>query len=414
MPRGAHIRSFDWSYPRFKPALRLWIADLYTPAGSPDGGGIPGAPEPSKYAAQRGMLGVLCGLVLCGILVAGLWPFHAPLNEVSWLTKTNGLRFGRHGTVMSSGPLPASAIGAASAVEMWVKPSLSNKFHTLLAFSSPEHPRQFLVRRYQSGVVLRSEASIHSTVPEIYVANVFRSGEPVMLTISSGTRGTATYANGALLNNSSFFRFSSSDFATQLVFGTSPVDNDAWSGELLGLALYGQELSAAEVHRHFQSWTTKGRPDISENERVLALYLLDERQGRTVHDRTGSGIDLHIPERYTILREKFLAAPWDEFQPDWSYWTSFLINVGGFIPLGFIFCAYLTTAGKVSRPALMTIILGSAVSITIEVLQAYLPTRDSGMTDIITNTLGTALGVWLFRWKGNLLAETLNRITVSA
>ena len=34
---------------------------------------------------------------------------------------------------------------------------------------------------------------------------------------------------------------------------------------------------------------------------------------------------------------------------------------------------------------------------TIETMQVFLPTRDSDMTDVITNTIGTCIGAGLFR-----------------
>lgn len=372
--------------------------------------------DSNESVIELRILGVLCIFVFCGILVAGLWPFHAPVNQVTWLRKANGIRFGDHGTILSSGTFTSSISQdeAPCSLEIWLQPRLAHDSNTLLAFYTPENTMQFslhqsdadlaLLKRFPNEHLQTKGAAI------VYGDEIFRKRKPLLIAITSGVEGTRIYVDGTLARTAPQFRLSTSDFAGQLVLGTSPVVNDTWSGTLRGLAIYQQELTAAQVSRHYETWTIKGRPDLGQDENVLALYLFDEHHGRTVHDRSGAGIDLHIPERYLILNEKLLEPPWKEFYTGWSYWKNVGINIGGFIPLGFFFCAYLTSERLLRRPALVTVILGAAVSVTIEVLQAYLPTRDSGMTDIITNTLGTGLGVVLYRWKAALLNKTLDRI----
>jgi hypothetical protein len=371
---------------------------------------------PVKSRLEVWILAVLCGGVLGGILVAGLWPFHPPTNQITWLQNANGLRFGDHGTVVSSGAfsIPTSQDEASWSLEIWLRPGLADDSNTILAFYTPGNPMQFSLHQSATDLALRNgspnEHLRSKGAAVAYVDEIFGSRKLLFIAIASGVQGTRIYVDGILARTVPHLRLSSKDFTGQLVLGTSPVVNDTWSGQLRGLAIYSQELTAAEVSRHFETWTIKGRPDVGQNERVVALYLFDEHQGNTVHDRSGSGRDLYIPERYMVLREKFLEPPWEEWYAGWSYWKNVGINIGGFIPLGFFFCAYLTLARQLSRPALAAIILGAAVSVTIEVLQAFLPTRDSGVTDIITNTLGTCLGVVLFRWKAALLRQALNRI----
>ena len=364
------------------------------------------------------IVGLLCIPILCGILVAGLWPFHAPFNQVAWLGNENGLHFGNHGTVLTSRPFaPGSSAQAGTSVslEIWLQPRLAVDSNTILVFYTPLSPLQFSLHQSEANLAVRLGSPKQQLKAKgtgmVYVHEIFRQREPSLVAIASGGQGTRVYLNGVLASIAPHFRLSSKNFAGQLILGTSPVVADSWSGQMLGLALYQHELTAAQALRHFETWTAQGRPDLGLSERPLALYLFDEHQGRVVHDRSGAGIDLDIPERYMIVHEKFLQPPWKEFHQDWGYWKNVLINISGFIPLGFFFCAYWTMAGRLNRPALATVILGAAVSLTIEVSQAFLPTRDSGMTDLITNTLGTALGVMLFRWQAGLFSRVLNRVT---
>jgi VanZ family protein len=204
------------------------------------------------------------------------------------------------------------------------------------------------------------------------------------------------YIDGVLAKRAPQYRLSPKELTGRLVLGDSPRRGDSWSGQLLGLAIYHRELTAPQVLEHYEAWTQRERPEIAGDERNIALYLFDERGGKVIHNKARSGANLYIPERYVVLDQVFLERPWREFSRSMSYLRGVLKNIVGFIPLGFCFYAYLSAARYVKRSALATVILGTLVSLTIEILQAYLPTRESGMTDLVTNTFGTYIGVLLY------------------
>lgn len=345
--------------------------------------------------------GLLCLLVLGGILVAGLWPFRRPLNAVTWLEGQNGLRLAGRATLWSSGSFETTGQpnGESRSLELWLQPSLARASGTILAFSLPESSGKLSATQYHSLFILQRELPGDQHRNAVAgIDHALRQATPAFITVTSGPQGTAIYVDGALNRAFPGTRFAK-DFAGQLVIGTSLVDDVTWSGQVRGLAIYGQELTAAQVLKHYQTWTTQGRPELSDDERVVALYVFSEHSGNVVHNEVPGGINLYIPERYSLLHQTFLRPFWKEYKPRWSYLTDLLVNISGLIPLGFIFCAYWSSVRPIKHAVLITTLLGLAVSLTIEVLQSYLPTRDSGTTDLMTNTLGTFLGAKLYDWK---------------
>src|SRR5579862_187405 len=347
---------------------------------------------------EKRLLGVVCAFVLCCILIAGLWPFVAPKNEVSWLDHENGLLFGNYATLVSSGNLNLQ--GSDCTIEIWLEPAFSSNSSTILDVYTPDTPFKFRMRQSLDDlVILRNYRNNNDRqrAGKFYVDHAFRQVGPVLITVAGSAQGTSVYLDGRLAKTAPKFKLTSQDLRGRLIIGAAPRSDDRWAGKLLGLAIYGRQLSAEQVAQHYQEWIQSRRPVESPAEDLAALYGFSEQKGDVAHSQMGSAPDLRIPKRFTVIGQTFLMLPWKEYSPSWSYYKYIIINVVGFIPLGFFFCAYFSHSRSNRRAVLATILLGAATSFTIEVLQAYIPTRQSGLTDVITNTLGTGVGVWIFQ-----------------
>ena len=296
-------------------------------------------------------------------------------------------------------------VQGAWSVELWLRPSSADQSGVILAFYDPRRPRGMLLRQWKRFFLVEKRLwsrELDDGTPEFGVEGVFRDAHAVFLTLASGPKGTSLYIDGSLVRTADELRLSADNLSGQLVVANSPVENASWSGELQGLAFYSCELAQAQILRHYTKWTQTGRPDVSQDEGLVALYLFNEKSGNVIHNQALSGPDLYIPERYREVHQALLKRPWNEYQPAWDYWESVLINIAGFVPLGFFLYAYLSLGLHVRRGGLITVLVGGLLSLTMETLQGLLPTRDSGMTDIITNTLGTAAGVALCCWTSSI------------
>lgn len=347
-----------------------------------------------------GVLAIALLTVLAIILLAGLWPFNFfPANNVAWLKSRNGLDFGRNPLVLSRTPLDfADPRWSSISLEIWLQPAGSWQANTFLSIYTPQNPKQFRMMYYYNVFLIRrnrrdTKGQWHDTA--IGVDNAVSPNNLLFITITAGPTASSIYFNGKLVQVFPGHVLSGRDLSGQLIFGTSPFEKQTWHGEWRGLAIYGAELSPAEVVAHYQKWTKGCQTDLAKELVPTALYDFHEGTGETIHDVAGAAPDLFIPKHYSVPHKAILQWPWEEYRPRRSYAADIVVNIAGFVPLGFLFSAFLWSTTRNQRPALTAILIGALISLTIELLQAYIPQRSSGMTDILTNTLGTAMGAIL-------------------
>src|SRR5262249_456720 len=159
--------------------------------------------------------------------------------------------------------------------------------------------------------------------------------------------------------------------------------------------IYHGTLDASTVVRHYRTLTSGEILDSATTASALALYNFSERAGQFIHDKTHDQTDLAIPSYYSVLHPPFLTPVWKEFTPAPWYMADLAVNVVGFTPAGFFICATLISLRGGKRSIALATLAGFLLSLSIELLQSYIPMRNFGTTDLITNPLGTLIGALL-------------------
>ena len=96
---------------------------------------------------------------------------------------------------------------------------------------------------------------------------------------------------------------------------------------------------------------------------------------------------------------RFLTAPWPK------YWTGFdvAINVAGYAPVGFLLALSALRSGRIMWAVSVAALSAGLLSLCMETLQSYLPSRVPSNVDLALNTLGAWLGAcvaWLLEKMG--------------
>ena len=163
-------------------------------------------------------------------------------------------------------------------------------------------------------------------------------------------------------------------------------------------------ISSREASIHFQRWAEEPQLFVCRRRKRVSLYLFDEKAGTAALDHAGGNLHLEIPSRMQVLETKSPGATLARFGFNRSFIADMIINFFGFIPFGFILFATLIRFGETfeKHGVLITVAFCFSVSLALEIVQAWIPSRSSHMLDLLLNTLGGWLGAVGCRFFGKV------------
>ena len=348
-------------------------------------------------------------IVVCYFIV-GLWPFaFLPANQVRWLPGRPGLHFAKSGVAYDSDMLPGrvSSNGATNqpasfTVELWAEADREpdDDVYHLLTIHNDRLPDDFVICQWQQACILR--ATVQHPWPsrkvcELDARSALQEGKPKFITIRGDGTGTDFFLDGLPVEHFPQYVLKPEATEGQLILGNDSSGKHPWSGSLFGLAIYNRSLDAAVIARHHAFWMQGHARQLTNAPELTALYLFDEGGGQRAKDSSGKSHHVIIPEIFQPVHKEFLIAPWKDMSYDGPDYSDIAVNILGFVPFGFCFFLHC----RFNRPdhpmgnILFVILVGALVSLTIEIIQAWLPNRTSSTTDLLTNTFGTLLGAVL-------------------
>jgi hypothetical protein len=330
-----------------------------------------------------------------GIFVAGLWPFNfISKNRIRWVPDMAGLRFDDYGQVYSSAPIVSPTVpdGTAEAtIELVFTPSKSYNTASAIFSLVNKNEANFAIGQSLTDLFLQGSfiASDGKPITTLWIEDVCGRAQELFVTATLDTNHLNIYLDGHLTRSFSVST-RAEDISGKVLIGHSVSGVGPWSGNVARLAILTGTLGASDISRRYHQWTKIRHLDKDFNHRGAA-YEFGGPAGDLVTKVEEPEPGLIIPKVFRLSEPNVLEWP-KHFNR--SVAVDAAVNIAGFIPFGFCSCLCLRfwAGWSIPRCVAMTILVGASVSMTIELLQVLLPTRDSSLADLVTNILGTAIG----------------------
>ncbi len=356
-----------------------------------------------KQIPLRWFVGV-SAVFLFLILILGLRPKDFSFSDrVNWITDQTGIRFSKYGIAYTDPFIEWAGTNLPQSngfsIEIALKPASAkgDGFNFILALYNEKNSEQLVMGQWRSWIILMNgdDYAHKKRTKRITINTAPLPASTQLITVTTGPKGTKVYAGGQLIRSKKNFKLKIPAGAkSRLLLGNSVYNRHSWRGAVHGLAFYRYPLTAPDVALHFNRWSKTRKFSFAKPDKPSLLYFFDENGGARAIDHSGGNHHLKIPSGVPILKREILALTWFEFGFNRSHVTDIFINLLGFFPLGFLLTATLIKSGGAfgKQAVLITVGVCFMTSLTIEIIQAWMPSRSSDLLDLGANTMGALIG----------------------
>jgi hypothetical protein len=265
----------------------------------------------------------------------------------------------------------------------------SNGYARILSYSSNDEQVNFMIGQWKDSIVVKLRATGKPEPIHFETEGVLRKGEKGYIAIIFNGEKLLLYHNGRIRNEkkTGSLSFANWDASYPLVIGSEATGKFPWEGNIYSIKIFDRALLPGEIERLALPAGAQRDGDIP-----LVDYSFDAGGSVVKDGGRGQPANLVIPKHFKPYKRAFLEKPYGLNEISRNI-RDILINLFGFVPLGFLLSMYLIQKGLPLRNSLvLSILIWFFLSLMIEVLQAFLPGRSSSMTDLLANTFGAAIG----------------------
>lgn len=331
---------------------------------------------------------------------------YRPYNNIRYSVSPRGLFFQNNSIAYTDDFFPTAKksgpISAGLAVEMVLQcEGVQNPaFQYIASVSNGNDHEQLLIGQWRQWLIVMNgdDHDGKEKIARIEVELDTAAEAPVLVSITSGKDGTAIYQDGRLLKSRKdlHLHYPTGTAPSRLILGCNIYGKLAWHGTISEISFYNEALSAQQVQAGYQRRVAGKGKDFNQGTVPEISYVFDRAPlNRRVANLSEGDFPLHVPYYMKYLKKSFLGWPRLSGGIGWNFFLDMIINLFGFTPIGFMLCL---TISRFRWPggqfSIFWVAVGIAFlfSLSLEIAQAWIPTRDSSLMDLLLNTLGAVFG----------------------